>query len=228
MRSKHPREIKSYVLRAGRLTPGQARAIERMWPTCGVDLTDEELDFTALFGNDHPVVMEIGFGMGYALFEMAKAHPELNFMGVEVHPPGVGTLLRLVGEEGVENIRVCQADALDVLKNMTPNDGLSRVNLFFPDPWHKKKHHKRRIMNEAFINLVSQKLSCEGLFHMATDWEPYAEVMLEQMEVREDFNNVAGQGSFSKERYGRVETKFERRGERLGHGVWDLVYAKKT
>lgn len=220
------RRIRSFVRREGRLTPGQARALEKWLPEYGVPENDRLLDLGALFGRTAPVLLEIGFGNGDALLEMAAKHPGWNFIGIEVHRPGVGRLLMHAGEQGLSNIRVSNRDAIEVLERQVPDASLHRVMLYFPDPWPKKRHHKRRIVQPGFTRLVARKLEAGGEFHLATDWENYAEHMLEVMESAPGFTNTAGQGNFSPRPVDRPLTKFEQRGQRLGHGVWDLVYRR--
>lgn len=194
-------------------------------PKFGIDYQAEQtLDFTELFANDNPVWCEIGFGMGHSLAHMAAAMPNINFIGIEVHRPGVGSLLNQVQQLGLTNIRVMSHDAVEVLKYMIPEHSLARVLLFFPDPWHKTKHHKRRIVQVPFLELLHSRLSPEGVFHSATDWQAYAEWMVEMMDAFPAFRNSAGQGNYAVKPSYRPETKFERRGQRLGHGVWDLLY----
>lgn len=221
----HLREIKSFVRREGRTTAAQERALNQLWSQYGIDYhATQTLNFTALFGNNHPVWLEIGFGMGHSLAEMASNMPDINFLGIEVHRPGVGSLLNQVEQKGLTNIRVMSHDAVEVLKNMIPEHSLSRILLFFPDPWHKTKHHKRRIVQVPFMELLATTLQPTGIFHAATDWEPYAIWMQEIIEPLADWCNTAGKMQFSTKPSYRPETKFERRGQRLGHGVWDLLY----
>ena len=220
------RKIKSFVLRQGRLTKAQQHALDNYWQDYGVDYAEEMIDFTRLFGNDKEVFIEIGFGNGESLLQQAKAQPEYNFLGIEVHGPGVGHLIHHAHAEGLHNIRVMRHDAVEVLNNQIADNSVRQVQLFFPDPWHKKRHHKRRIIKPEFIQLIRQKLKPGGTFHMATDWENYAEQMLEQMDEAEGFSNTAGTGQYSATKGFRCETKFERRGLKLGHGVWDLMYQK--
>ena len=223
------RTIKSFVLREGRLTAGQQRALGELFPRFGIapsdEVGDEPLNFAELFGNDHPVTLEIGFGNGESLAAMAKAAPELNFIGVEVHRPGVGHLLHLIEQKGLSNVRVANEDAVELLKKRIPPASLSRLLLFFADPWHKSRHHKRRIVQTGFADLVASRLAPGGLWHLATDWENYAEHMREVLEVHPAFINAIAPNACTPERPAwRPETKFERRGQRLGHGVWDMLY----
>ncbi len=219
-------KVKSYVKREGRLTKAQGRALEEFWPTMGLDYQSELLDLSAVFGRTAPVVLEIGFGMGKSLVEMAEAAPEQDYIGIEVHRPGVGACLADAGERNLTNLRAMEHDAVEVLKNMIPDGSLSRLQLFFPDPWHKKRHHKRRIVQPEFAELVRQKLCVGGHFHMATDWEQYAEHMAEVMNAAEGYTNTAAEGDYVPRPDYRPVTKFETRGQKLGHGVWDLIYER--
>ncbi|PAU56740.1 tRNA (guanosine(46)-N7)-methyltransferase TrmB [Pseudomonas sp. PIC25] len=220
------RTIKSFVMRAGRMTEGQQRGLEQGWPKYGLELEEGLRDFDQVFGRQAPRTFEIGFGMGHSTLEMAAAAPEQDFIGVEVHKPGVGALLSGMQAQGLSNIRVYSCDALEVLRHCVADASLDRVLLFFPDPWHKKRHHKRRIVQPAFAELVRQKLKIGGVLHMATDWEPYAEHMLEVMQAAPGYRNLAQDGRFVPRPDDRPMTKFERRGERLGHGVWDLLFQR--
>ena len=220
------RPIRSFVLRTGRMTAAQKRAIEEGWPKFGLSSSDGLLHFSDTFSRDSEVVFEIGFGMGDSLAQMAAAHPEQDFIGVEVHRPGVGSLLKQIEEQGLSNIRVFAEDANDALKYSIADGSLSKVQIFFPDPWHKKKHHKRRIVQPEFIQFLRSKLKPQGIIHLATDWQDYAEHMLEVMSNAEGFSNMAESGDYAARPSFRPETKFERRGERLGHGVWDLLFYK--
>ncbi|SDT08767.1 tRNA (guanine-N(7)-)-methyltransferase [Halopseudomonas litoralis] len=223
----HPRRtIRSFVMRAGRMTEGQQRGVEKGWPQFGLSLADGALDLDAVFGRQAPRTLEIGFGMGHSLLEMAQAAPEQDFIGIEVHRPGVGALLNGVLNAGVQNVRVYDCDAIEVLNQAVPDGSLDRLLLFFPDPWHKKKHNKRRIVQPAFAELVRRKLKVGGVLHMATDWEHYAEQMLEVMSVAPGYRNQAADGTFVSRPEERPITKFEKRGERLGHGVWDLKFER--
>lgn len=208
------------------MTPGQAHAYESMMPIYGFEYQKEMLDMQTLFGNNNPVALEIGFGMGASLVEQAKLYPNRNYIGIEVHRPGVGSLLVRMKELQVTNIRVISHDAVEVLADMIPDQSLQLLQLFFPDPWHKKRHHKRRIVNQAFVDLVRQKLVTSGHFHMATDWQNYAEHMLEVMVQASGWKNCSADNDFIPKPEDRPVTKFQRRGEGLGHGVWDLMFEK--
>ncbi len=220
------RRIRSFVRREGRLTKGQERALTQLWPVMGVEFSGQMLDLATLFGREAPVVLEIGFGMGASLVEMAKAAPEKNFIGIEVHRPGVGACLTSAEEAGVTNLRLFCHDAVEVLEQMIPDQSIDTLQLFFPDPWHKSRHHKRRIVQAPFVQMLRPKLKLGGLFHMATDWQNYAEQMLEVMSVAEGFPNTSAFGDYVPRPDARPLTKFEQRGHRLGHGVWDLVFQR--
>ncbi|MFJ5430374.1 tRNA (guanosine(46)-N7)-methyltransferase TrmB [Pectobacterium actinidiae] len=220
------RRIRSFVRRQGRLTNGQQLALDNYWPVMGVEYQTEQVDFNALFGRDAPVVLEIGFGMGASLVTMAAQHPEQDFLGIEVHLPGVGACLASAQEAGISNLRVMCHDAVDVLMNMIPDGSLSMVQLFFPDPWHKARHNKRRIVQVPFVQLVQSKLKVGGVFHMATDWEPYAQHMLEVMTSVTEYRNLSDNNEYVERPESRPLTKFEARGQRLGHGVWDLMFER--
>ncbi|TPE54984.1 tRNA (guanosine(46)-N7)-methyltransferase TrmB [Maribrevibacterium harenarium] len=222
----HKRTIRSFVVRGGRMTEGQQKAYDNNWAIYGLDVESGRLDYQQLFGRESDVVIEVGFGMGASLVEMAKNAPEKDFIGIEVHPPGVAKLMMLASEAGLTNIRVYCHDAIEVMADCLPEAQASTFQLFFPDPWHKKKHNKRRIVQPLFAQQVAGVLKTDGVFHMATDWEPYAEHMLEVMEAQENYQNVAGKGLYHPRPDWRPLTKFEQRGERLGHGVWDLIYKK--
>jgi len=222
---KYMRPVRSFVLRQGRLTKGQEDALDRLWPQFGIERSDSVLDIDALFTNNNPITLEIGFGDGVSLATMAKNTPEQNFIGIEVHRPGVGRLLHLIEENKLTNLRVMDDDAAQIIKNRIPDGSLNRVQLYFPDPWHKKRHNKRRIVQDDFVKLIASKLSAKGVFHLATDWEEYAEHMAEVMEASVDFTSQADQ-AYSPKPESRPTTKFETRGLKLGHGVWDLLYEK--
>lgn len=223
---RHLRSIKSFVMRAGRTTLGQQRGLERGWPKFGLELDAGLQDFDAVFGRKAERTFEIGFGMGHSTLQMAAAAPEQDFIGVEVHRPGVGALLNGVMEQNLSNLRVYSCDALEVLRHCVADASLDRVLLFFPDPWHKARHHKRRIVQAEFAELVRQKLKLGGVLHMATDWQPYAQHMLEVMGLAPGYRNQAPAGGYVERPAERPVTKFERRGERLGHGVWDLKFER--
>jgi tRNA (guanine-N7-)-methyltransferase len=213
------------VKREGRITLAQRRALETLWAQYGTENDHAPLNLTALFGRTAPVILEIGFGNGEALAAMAKAHPGNDYLGIEVHRPGIGHLLNLLAAQQSTNVRVIAADAKDVLMARVPDDSLSAVHLFFPDPWPKKRHHKRRLVQPDFVQHVRRKLKPGGVFHLATDWEDYAQWMMATLTTAEGFENVCGPGRYG-ERGERPLTKFERRGERLGHGVRDLRFVR--
>lgn len=222
------RRIRSFVKREGRLTRGQQRALDELFPRYGFTRIESVFDLNEKFGRDAPKILEIGFGTGTSLVEMAKAHPENDYLGIEVHRPGVGNLLLQIETEHITNIRVMCDDAVEVLENNIADDSLAAVYLFFADPWHKKKHHKRRIVQHAFVQLLRKKLQDNGIFHMATDWRDYAEHMMEVMSHAEGFENTAGQGNYIERPEYRPLTRFEQRGQRLGHRVWDLIFRKTS
>jgi len=222
---RHIRRIRSFVRREGRLTPGQQRALDELWPRYGLDF-DATPDFCDSSNQPAPITLEIGFGNGDSLAQMAVADPDSLYIGIEVHRPGVGRLLKTLDEQNIDNVRVYCHDAVEVLEQKIPDGALDRVLLFFPDPWHKKKHHKRRIVQPAFVSLVARKLRAGGHFHMATDWEPYAGHMLEVMQASPAFINTSPSGDFVERPDYRPITKFEQRGHRLGHGVYDLIFQR--
>jgi len=223
--SKH-RPVRSYVRREGRLTPAQARALAELWPRYGVEVGEEYLDLDFIFSRQAPRVLEIGFGDGASLLQQARRDPEWDYLGIEVHRPGVGRLLLALDQAGVENVRLICEDAVDVLRRNIREGSLDRVQLFFPDPWPKKRHHKRRIVQPEFVELVRRKLKPGGRFHLATDWEEYAGHMMEVLSQNPGLRNVAGPGEYSPRPASRPLTKFERRGQRLGHGVRDLIFER--
>lgn len=220
------RRIRSFVKREGRLTKGQQRALEVLFPVYGFKADESVFDLNKKFGRVAVKIIEIGFGNGASLAEIAKAHPENDYLGIEVHRPGVGNLLLQIEKEHIQNIRVMCVDAVEVLEKNIADNSLDAVYLFFADPWHKKKHHKRRIVQQAFVQLLRKKLKTGGVFHMATDWQDYAEHMMDVMSAAEGFENTAGEGNYTERPAYRPLTKFEQRGQRLGHGVWDLIYRK--
>jgi len=222
--SQNHRPVRSFVRREGRMTHAQRRALDELGPRYGLPHDQGVLDLDGAFGRSAPRVLEIGFGMGDALAEMAAAHPEQDYLGVEVHRPGVGSLLLKLDDLGLSNVRVLCADAVQVLKGCLADHALDAVHIFFPDPWPKKRHHKRRLVQPAFVELVRRKLKPGGRLHLATDWEDYAQHMLEVLETTAGLRNAAGPGGFAPRPDYRPLTKFERRGQRLGHGVWDLIF----
>lgn len=221
---KHHRPLRSYVIRASRLTTAQKEALANYWSRYVIEDTQNPLDIKATFGREAPLVVEIGFGMGDSLAAMAKANPHLNYVGIEVHKPGVGKLLHTIEAEQISNLRIYCHDAVEILQNCIADHSLHGVQIFFPDPWHKKKHHKRRLVQPVFIEKLTAKLANDGFIHLATDWQHYAEQMMEVMESAKGLQNTAGQFQYATDT-GRPETKFERRGHRLGHGVWDLLFS---
>lgn len=224
MEQQHRRGIRSFVCRTGRMTAGQQQAYAANWPRYGVEPGAAPLDFSSLFAQPAPVVIEIGFGMGHSLAAMALANPQLNYIGVEVHRPGVGSLLAEVAQKNLPNIRLVHGDAVPLLTHRIADHSLAGVQIFFPDPWHKTRHHKRRLIQPEFVNLLQRKLQQGGFVHLATDWHPYAIHMMQVLSETPGFVNVAGPGQFVAQADWRPATKFERRGQALGHGVWDLYF----
>jgi len=222
----YAKRIKSFVIRAGRMTDAQREGYKQHFSEKGLVLGTGMLDYQAIFGNDNPVVLEIGFGMGKSLIEMCLANPDLNYIGIEVHTPGVGKILRDADDFNVQNLRVFKDDAIEVLAQCIADNSLQTVQLYFPDPWHKSRHHKRRIVQLGFAETLRQKLKTDGIFHMATDWENYAEHMMEVMNEAPGYKNVVATGEYHPRPDFRPLTKFEKRGENLGHGVWDLIFKK--
>ncbi|MEO6408245.1 MAG: tRNA (guanosine(46)-N7)-methyltransferase TrmB [Burkholderiaceae bacterium] len=216
------RAIRSFVTRAGRMGPGQARALAELAPRYLLPFTTTLPDWSACFGRDAPRVLEIGFGMGDATARIAQAVAGTDFIGVEVHEPGVGALLKRMGELGLSNLRLVQHDAVEVLDHMIAPGSLNGVHIFFPDPWHKKRHHKRRLIQPAFVRALCSRIAEGGYLHCATDWQPYAQQMLEVLSAEPSLAN-AGAGFAPRPDY-RPLTKFENRGLALGHGVWDLLF----
>jgi tRNA (guanine-N7-)-methyltransferase len=247
------RRIRSFVIRAGRMTAGQERAWQELWPRFGIDYTAAQLNLDALFGRTAPRVLEIGFGTGDALLAYAQLHPEHDCIGIEVHPPGVGHLLLKIQEAGLTNVRVICHDAVEVLSHSLSNAYLDEVHIFFPDPWHKKRHHKRRLIQTPFIDLLARVVKTSGVVKLGTDWQNYAEQMLQLMDSHPAFENLAHPNSsglsltdstgaaccaptqanpalpsgYVARPEHRPLTRFERRGHRLGHGVWDLAFRKR-
>ena len=221
---EHKRSIRSFVLRQGHMTAAQQRAIDSLWPQFGADYQPEAAELNTLFGREAPKVLEIGFGMGTATAEIAKRLPEKDFLAIDVHGPGVGNLLKLVEEMQLTNIRVMRHDAVEVVENMLADESLDGIHIFFPDPWHKKRHHKRRLIQPPFVAKLLPKLKIGGYIHLATDWEEYAVQMLEVLSGFDNLQNTAADYAPTPDY--RPETKFEARGKRLGHGVWDLVFTR--
>jgi tRNA (guanine-N7-)-methyltransferase len=220
------RQIRSYVVRGGRLTDGQQRALDALWPRYGVTFQPGRLDFAALFGRVAPCTLEIGFGNGDNLLALAMANPQRNFLGVEVHPPGVGHLLQGANARGLSNLKVIQHDAVEVLRLQLAEESLDSIQVLFPDPWHKTRHHKRRLVNPEFARLAASRLQRGGTLQLATDWEPYAEVMLEVLNAAAELRNRAADRRFVPRNPERILTRFESRGERLGHAVHDLCFER--
>jgi tRNA (guanine-N7-)-methyltransferase len=218
------RRIRSFVTRAGRLSTAQAKAIDTLGPRYCIPYAKAPLDLDQAFGRSAPTILEIGFGMGDTTAKIAAGMPEKNFLGVEVHTPGVGSLLKLIGEQGLDNLRLIQHDAVEVITNMIAPQSLAGVHVFFPDPWHKARHNKRRLIQPAFVSLLCSRIAAGGYLHCATDWEEYAQQMLEVLSAEPTLKNTA-EAYATRPAY-RPVTKFENRGLRLGHGVWDLVFAK--
>lgn len=223
--AKH-RPVRSFVLRQGRLTQGQQRALDTLWERYGIAESDSPLDLDAVFGRRAPRTLEIGFGNGAALVALATAHPERDYLGIEVHRPGVGALLLMLEKLGLDNVRVINADAVAVLRNTIPDASLAAVHVYFPDPWPKLRHQKRRIIQASFAELVGTKLSVGAYLHLATDWQDYAQQMLQVLDGAPGFTNSAGSGNYAPRPEERPLTRFEQRGQRLGHQVWDLIYTR--
>jgi tRNA (guanine-N7-)-methyltransferase len=221
------RVIKTYVLRAGRMGPGQTRAFEQFGAKFLLPFKNERLDVVASFERQAPIILEIGFGMGDATAKIAQTRADDNFLCCEVHAPGVGALLKRCGEENISNIRILQHDAIEVMDHMLGENSLDGVHIFFPDPWHKSRHHKRRLIQSPFVNRLALHIKQGGYLHLATDWEPYAEQMLQVLSAEPLIKNTATDSTgFAKKPIYRPLTKFENRGLKLGHGVWDLVFEK--
>ncbi len=223
-RSNPRKPIRSFVLRAGRMGSGQQKALDELSPRFLVPFLQAELDLDAVFQRDADKILEIGFGMGSATAEIAQAHPENDYLGIEVHTPGVGALLKQIGERNLYNLRIVQHDAVEVLQHMIPDSSLAGIHIYFPDPWHKSRHHKRRLIQPAFVSLLSRKLKSGGYLHLATDWENYAQQILGVLTAAEELVNTA-QDYAARPEF-RPLTKFEQRGLRLGHGVWDLMFRR--
>jgi tRNA (guanine-N7-)-methyltransferase len=221
----HPRAIRSFVRRIGRKTPGQHRAMTQLGPKFLVPYQPQPLDFKAAFGRNAPVILEIGFGMGEATAHIAALMPDQNFLCCEVHDPGIGALLKRIGEQGLSNIRIVQHDAVEVIDHMLPERSLAGVHVFFPDPWHKARHNKRRLIKPELVARLASRLQTGGYIHCATDWQHYAQQMLEVLGAEPQLANAAP--DYAPRPHYRPLTKFENRGLKLGHGVWDLVFTKR-
>lgn len=223
---RYKRKVRSFVLRTGRLSDFQRNMMNEYWPIYGLSHQTEPFDFKKIYGNDKPVILEIGFGMGKSLVEMAEQNPDKNYLGIEVHTPGVGACIAYAVEKKVKNLRVICHDATEILRDCIADGSLAGLQLFFPDPWHKAKHHKRRIVQPHFVQTVCQKLANQGFIHMATDWENYAEQMLDVLQNNPQLRNTSSTKDYIPRPESRPLTKFEQRGHRLGHGVWDLYFIK--
>jgi tRNA (guanine-N7-)-methyltransferase len=224
---EHPRTIRSFVTRAGRITEAQQRALEESWPKYGVEFDGTRpIDLEALFGRRAPRVVEIGFGNGENLAALATAHPERDYLGIEVHRAGVGRLMLAAETAQLTNVRIACHDAVEVLEHQLPRDSIDEILILFPDPWHKKRHHKRRLIQPPFVELAVSRLKIGGVLRLATDWEPYAVQMLEVLSANSTLDNLSSAGGYLDDTAGRITTRFEKRGQRLGHGVWDLAFRR--
>lgn len=221
---KYLRKIQSFVRRSGRISKAQSIGLNELWHDYGVDLNEKKLDFNKLFLSKNNVTLEVGFGNGDSLLEMAIDQPNQNFLGIEVYEAGVGRLINEANKNKLSNLKIIKDDAVEVLTNNILDNSISHFQLFFPDPWHKKKHHKRRIVQISFLDLLSNKLKKDGVVHIATDWENYAEHIMELLESHSHFKNCAGDHMYSLRPKNRPLTKFENRGQKLGHGVWDIIF----
>lgn len=220
------RSIRSFVVRTGRITVAQTRALEELWPIYGVEFSPAPLDLETLFGRNAPRVVEIGFGNGEHLATLAAIHPERDYLGIEVHRPGVGHLLLLANNNESTNVRASCHDAVEVFEQQLTPECLDEVYVLFPDPWHKKRHHKRRLIQPDFVALLVSRLRRGGTLHLATDWEPYAAQMLEVLRTNRELENLSATNDWVQRPEHRAATRFERRGTRLGHGVWDLAFRR--
>jgi len=220
------RPIRSFVLRQGRFTPAQQRAFDEYWPQFGVDFSGQSCDLNALFGRNAPKVLEIGFGNGAALHYAAYNDAARDYLGIEVHAPGVGHLLNILANNQIKNVRIYQHDAVEVLEQEINDDALAEIRIYFPDPWHKKRHHKRRLIQPTLAHLLVRKLQKNGLLHLATDWQEYAQHMWDILDETEGLTNMAGPRGSIERPISRPQTRFEQRGLKLGHGVWDLLYKR--
>jgi tRNA (guanine-N7-)-methyltransferase len=221
------RAVRSFVIRAGRTTEAQRRALAELWPRFGVDFGPQPLDLDRLYGRPAPRIVEVGFGNGEHLVALAARHPERDFLGIEVHPPGVGRLLLALAASRLSNVRVSCHDAVEVFATQIPANSLAEIHILFPDPWPKKRHHKRRLIQPAFAQCLADRLMRGGRLQVATDWEPYAHHMLHVLNACAPLENLAASGSFADESCERAPTRFEQRGRRLGHAVWELAFARR-
>lgn len=222
------REIKSFVRRQGKITLGQQNAIDKLMPIYGINFSNQCIDLTTTFNCQNPLVIEIGFGMGAATWQIAENNPNINYLGIEVHTPGIGSLLMAINQHNLSNIRIIQYDAIHVLQHMIPNCTVYGFHIYFPDPWHKKRHHKRRIIQEETIALLCSKLQPNGYIHLATDWEDYAIWMLNLLNQEPQLKNTSSTNDFIPRPIFRPLTKFESRGIKLNHKVWDLIFKKRS
>ena len=222
----HQRKIRSYVRREGRFTPAQKLAYKSLWPVYGLDVTPEQWDLARLFGRQSDVFLELGFGDGRVLKMLSARHPENDYLGIEVHRPGVGRVMRELEEQEQRNVRVASEDGMEVLQRNIPDQSLAGILIFFPDPWHKKKHKKRRMIQPEFVRAAALRLQQGGILHLATDWEDYAQQMLEVLSAEPLLKNTSLENTYVERPQSRPLTKYEQRGLRLGHGVWDLVFQR--
>ncbi len=222
--TKPLRKIQSFVRRSGRLSKAQSAGLNELWPTYGVNLDNKTINLDELFIKPQNVTLEVGFGNGDSLLEMALQQPQNNFLGIEVYEAGIGRLINEANKKRLSNLKIIKGDAVEILENNIEDDSISCLQLFFPDPWHKKKHHKRRIIQTSFLDTLKNKLINGGIVHIVTDWEDYAEHIMETMESHPDFKNTAGDHIYSTRLKHRPLTKFENRGQKLGYGVWDIIF----
>lgn len=224
----HHRKIRSYVRREGRFTPAQKSAYESLWPIYGLDTTVEQWDFSRVFDRQSDVFLELGFGDGRVLKRLSAQYPENDYLGIEVHRPGVGRVMRELDQKGLKNVRVASEDGMELLQNNIAAGSLAGILIFFPDPWHKKKHKKRRMIQAEFVHMAASRLKPGGILHLATDWEDYAQQMLEVLTAEPLLINTSTENTFVERPQSRPLTKYEERGLRLGHGVWDLVFCRQV
>jgi len=226
MNDQHKRPIRSFVLRGGRLTVAQKHALDDLWPHFGIEQQEAPLDFEDYFDHPADVIVEIGFGNGESTWRMARHEPDKNFIGIEVHQPGVGHLLLALDANNIDNVRIAREDAVPFLQQRIASGSLAGVRIYFPDPWPKKRHHKRRLIQSDFIGEIARCMAADGILHLATDWQPYADHMLEVLGSSADFVNLSPTGDYCERPDWRPHTKYEQRGERLGHKVRDLLYQR--